>query len=150
MGGSERTASRSSSSCGRSSAATDSRELVLQLYFVRPASERPIAAPGGVLRNAEEPGSWLLWRVAAPESPVGIEKRILGDLLRVRSVTDVAKDVAVDLGKMPPVEALERAIVETPPQRLNAGAHGRSVPKNPKFLTFIGYRLRLQACGTSS
>ena len=83
------------------------RELVVQLDLVWPARERPIAPPRGVLGDAEEPGAWLLGRMAAPQSPVGIEKRVLGDLLGVGSIPDVAKDVAVDLGKMPPVEMLE-------------------------------------------
>jgi hypothetical protein len=98
-------------------------ELVLKLHLVRPARECPVAPPRGVLCDAEEPGARLLGCMAAPESPIGVEKRTLGDLLRVGSVPDIAKDEAVHLGKVPPVEPLERTVVETPPQGFNPGAH---------------------------
>ena len=111
------------------------RELVIQLDLAWPTGESPVPSPRGVLGDAKKPGPWLLGRVTTPQSSVRIKKRVLSDLLRVGPVPDVSKDEAVHLRQVSSVETLERAVVGMPPQRLKAGGHGRSLPKNPEFLT---------------
>jgi hypothetical protein len=86
------------------------RDVVVELDLLRPTRGGPEALQAHVVRDLDQPVERRARVLSALERPVRVEERRLGDVLRVRAVAEHAVRVAIDVRRVPPVEAIERTV----------------------------------------
>ena len=77
---------------------------------MRPTARLAPAHPANVVRDLDQPVVRLLGPLAPLERPVGVQERLLGDVLRVRGTAQNREGVLVDLGDVLAIEALEGSV----------------------------------------
>ena len=84
--------------------------VCFELDFLRPLGAEASPPADDVSRDGVEPSARLLRPVAAPQGAERVQKRRLGDILRLVGIAQLAEHRAVDLAPVPPVDPFEGAI----------------------------------------
>jgi len=85
-------------------------DVVVELHLLRTSRVRAEPLQADVVRDRDEPVEGRSRVLAALERPEGVHECRLGDVLRVRGVAEHAVRVAVDMRRVPPVQAIEGSV----------------------------------------
>jgi hypothetical protein len=86
------------------------RELGIEHDLARPPRPGAEALAADVVRDRDQPVERLLGMRAVLEGAVGVEEDRLADVLRVGGIREHCARVAIDVGDVPAIETLERAV----------------------------------------